>query len=183
MKKKIIIVFILGIIVSIVIDTYLVSVIKTNEVSYKDNKNIKSTSDLDYISGVYSSSSTLISHITNSENNVWYIKEGSCSNTNVASGTITTICTISSLPSGIWIIYGYHDFATSFTSSYNDYIYYGSSGGYTVRQTGFSGGGGTINMVVLSLTSSNNIYYKTYHTVGSTVTARNIRFVAVRIRA
>ena len=182
MKKRIIIVFILGIIVSIVIDTYLVSVIKTNEVNYKDNKNIKSTSDPDYINGVYSSSSTLSSHITDSENNVWYIKVGSCSNTNVASATLTTICTISSLPSGTYIIYGYHDFNISFTSSYGDYIYYGSSGGYTVRQTGLNGGG-TINMVVLSLASSNNIYYKTYHAVGSTITATNIRFVAVRIRA
>ena len=63
-KIKIIVILILGIIVSVIINVYSITLIKTDDVSYKESNSLKSTSDPDYINGVYNSSNTLNKNIT-----------------------------------------------------------------------------------------------------------------------
>ena len=63
-KIKIIVILILGIIVSVIINVYSITKIKEKEVIHKETKELKSTSDPDYINGIYSSSSTINSNIS-----------------------------------------------------------------------------------------------------------------------
>lgn len=65
MKKntKLLIVFIISIVISITINICCILSVTTKEITYSDNTNISSTSDPDYINGVFSSSKTLSSKI------------------------------------------------------------------------------------------------------------------------
>lgn len=64
-KIKLIMIFILGIMISVVISTFTYIKIRPDKkVSYIESKQLKSTSDPDYISGKYSSTNTINSHVT-----------------------------------------------------------------------------------------------------------------------
>ena len=63
-KIKLVIVFVLGIMISVVISVYAATVIGASEVSYTDNKGIGASNVQDAINGVYSSANTLASRVS-----------------------------------------------------------------------------------------------------------------------
>lgn len=106
------------------------------------------------------------------------VYESTAITTSVASGTTTNIRSLS-LPAGNYYVMGHAQWTESF-NYYTNLSIIGWTYQPTVRTTAVNGGGAYVGMYA-NLTSATTLYLNVWQNSGSTRTATNIQFTAIKI--
>ena len=105
------------------------------------------------------------------------VVNGSLNTTNIPSGSVTTIATMS-LTSGTWVIVGAFEFTTSFSEGAG--ALFSGVNACTTRGTGTNGGGFNLTCIEV-LSSTTTVGLQTYQSSSSAKSVRNILLRAVKI--
>lgn len=106
--------------------------------------------------------------------------EQSPSNVSCANTTVVTLATVSIPETGVYILWGYHEWSASFSQTYQDvWAYSGTT--FTKRSMTGVNGGGSEFVITAKINAGTSATYQTYQTSGATQTASRIRVRYIKV--